>query len=185
MIFTRSSEFPGGSRVQTITPTFFFLALFARQSRHHIVKWPPAPSASTDLPRPTATQHTPLAAAVGGHSHHGRVTHILSRGARWGLHGTDRQIARLTVTSADMPWVYADVEPLPGFEQFRALFEAQEQAIDQQDDAQADLLYTRIRAALSMTFPDGRVVPEFLLHIHADGTASFRWHDEPFEREDR
>jgi hypothetical protein len=24
-------------------------------------------------------------------------------------------------------------------------------------------------------------VPEFLLHIHDDGTAGWRWHDEPFD----
>ena len=113
------------------------------------------------------------------------MTHILNRGALWGLHGADRQVARLTVTGADMPWVCADVEPLAGFEQFRALFAEQEQALDQQDDARADLLCTRIRAALSMTFPDGRVVPEFLLRIHPDGTAGFRWHDEPFEGAER
>lgn len=112
------------------------------------------------------------------------MTHILNSGAIWGLHDADRQVARLTITGADMPWVYADVEPLPGFEQFRALFAEQEQALDQQDDARTDLLYTRIRAALSMTFPDGRVVPEFLLHIHADGAAGFRWHDEEFEGAD-
>jgi hypothetical protein len=32
-----------------------------------------------------------------------------------------------------------------------------------------------------MTFPDGTPVAEFLLQIHPDGTAAWRWHDEPFE----
>ncbi|WP_433687635.1 hypothetical protein ACQP0I_00585 [Micromonospora carbonacea] len=37
-----------------------------------------------------------------------------------------------------------------------------------------------IRAALTMTQPDGRPVAEFLLSIE-DDEAGFRWHDEPFE----
>jgi hypothetical protein len=109
----------------------------------------------------------------------------LSLGAVWGLHSADRQIARLTVTGGDMPWTYADIEPLPGFEEFRPLFAEQEQAVDQEDVARSDLLYARIRAALSMTFPDGRPVPEFLLHVHADGTAGWRWHDAPFDAADQ
>jgi hypothetical protein len=31
-----------------------------------------------------------------------------------------------------------------------------------------------------MTFPDGSRVAEFMLRIHDDGTAGWRWHDEPF-----
>jgi hypothetical protein len=27
----------------------------------------------------------------------------------------------------------------------------------------------------------GRPVAEFMLHIHDDGTAGWRWHDEPFD----
>ncbi|MER5479668.1 hypothetical protein ABT026_22275 [Streptomyces sp. NPDC002734] len=37
----------------------------------------------------------------------------------WRLHHGDREVARLTVTGFDMPWMYADVETLPGFESFR------------------------------------------------------------------
>ncbi|MCM2387426.1 hypothetical protein [Streptomyces albipurpureus] len=35
--------------------------------------------------------------------------------------------------------------------------------------------------SLTLTFPDGGPVVEFMLHIHDDGTASWRWHDEPFD----
>jgi hypothetical protein len=31
-----------------------------------------------------------------------------------------------------------------------------------------------------MAFPDGRPVPEFMLHIHDNGTAGWRWHHELF-----
>lgn len=32
-----------------------------------------------------------------------------------------------------------------------------------------------------MTFPDGSPVAEFMLYIHDDGTAGWRWFDEPFD----
>lgn len=109
----------------------------------------------------------------------------LTTGGIWRLHHGDREIARLTVTGVDMPWTYAAVETLPGFEEFRALFGEQERAVDEQDWERADACYTRIRSALTMTFPGGSPVVEFLLHIHDDGTADWRWHDEPFDAIDR
>ncbi|MGC4852274.1 hypothetical protein ACLQ24_02490 [Micromonospora sp. DT4] len=39
-----------------------------------------------------------------------------------------------------------------------------------------------IRAALTMTHPDGREVAEFLLSIE-DYEVGFQWYDEPFEDE--
>jgi hypothetical protein len=86
----------------------------------------------------------------------------------------------LTVVGSDMPWAYARVDVLPGFEGFRALFVEQELSVDEGDDVRADDLYARIRAALTLTFPDGRSVPEFLLHVRPDGSAAWRWHGEPF-----
>lgn len=44
-----------------------------------------------------------------------------------------------------------------------------------------DVVYDQIRAATSMTLPDGTQVAEYLLYIHADGTRGWRWHDEPFD----
>ncbi|MBG6134658.1 hypothetical protein [Longispora fulva] len=102
-------------------------------------------------------------------------------GAVWGLHHGDRQVARLTVTGADFPWVQADVECLPAFEEVRSLFVEQEQAFDSEDYDRADVLYDRIRGVLTMTFPGGGPVAEFLLRVYDDGTAGWRWHDEPFE----
>jgi hypothetical protein len=79
--------------------------------------------------------------------------------------------------------VHAVVEALPAFENFRSLFAEQERAVDAEDDELVVVLYEQIRAALTMTFPDGTPVPEFLLHIHDDGTAGRRWHYTPFERD--
>ncbi|MFD5497834.1 hypothetical protein ACFWH4_34315 [Streptomyces sp. NPDC127091] len=80
-----------------------------------------------------------------------------------------------------MPWTHAEVEELPGFEEFRPLFTEQERAVDEEDRERADVCYTQIRSALTMTFPDGSPVAEFMLHIHDDGTAGWRWHDESFD----
>ncbi|MFF2007830.1 hypothetical protein ACFVWY_02000 [Streptomyces sp. NPDC058195] len=98
----------------------------------------------------------------------------------WHLHHGDRAIARLAVTGSDMPWTYADVEALPGFEEFRPLFAEQERAVDAEDWERAESVCHQIRAALTLTFPDGAPVPEFLLNIRSDGTADWRWHHEPF-----
>ncbi|MEV7416622.1 hypothetical protein [Streptomyces sp. NPDC089919] len=105
----------------------------------------------------------------------------LTTGSIWRLHRGDQEIAQLTVNGADMPWTHGEVRPLPGFEELRPLFAEQERAVADEDWVQADACYTRIRSALSMTFPDGSPVAEFMLHIHEDGTAGWRWHDEPFE----
>ena len=104
----------------------------------------------------------------------------LATGSIWRLKHGDREVARLAVTGTDMPWIYARIELLPGFEPFRALFADQERAIDAEDWAWADLCYHEIRRQLTMTFPDANPVPEFVLHIHDDNTASWRWHHEPF-----
>lgn len=105
----------------------------------------------------------------------------LAIGSIWRLHQRGREIARLAVTEADMPWVYATIEPLPGLEQFRPLFAEQEQALDAEDWERADACYEQIRSNLTMSFPDGAPVAEFMVHLHGDGTASWRWHDESFE----
>ncbi|MFC9618733.1 hypothetical protein ACFTXM_01585 [Streptomyces sp. NPDC056930] len=105
----------------------------------------------------------------------------LTTGSIWRLRHGDQEIARLTVTGADMPWTHAEVETLPGFEKFCPVFTEQERAVDEEDWERADACYTQIRSALTMTFPDGSPVAEFMLHIHDDHTAGWRWHDEPFD----
>ena len=102
-------------------------------------------------------------------------------GCVWRLHCGDQEIARLTVTGTDMPWVYATVDALPGFERFRSVFAEQEQAIGKEDWDRADACYEEIRSLLTMTFPDGRPVSEFMVHVHGDGRAGWRWHAQPFE----
>ena len=105
----------------------------------------------------------------------------LATGNIWRLHHDGQEIARLTVTDTEMFWVHADIETLPGFEPFRAVFAEQERASEAEDWERADACYEQIRSALTMTFPDGSPVAEFMLNVHGDGTAGWRWHDEPFD----
>ena len=51
---------------------------------------------------------------------------------------------------------------------------ALDDAVDEWESA-----YAQVREAVTLHYPDGRVVPEFLLHIDGD-EAWFRWSDEPF-----
>ncbi|GGY76720.1 hypothetical protein CP967_11805 [Streptomyces nitrosporeus] len=104
----------------------------------------------------------------------------LTAGNVWQLRHGPQEIARLAVTGTDMPWVRAEVETLPGFERFRPVFADQEQALEEEDWDRADACYDQIRTALTLTFPDGGRVAEFMLRIHGDGTAGWRWHHEPF-----
>ena len=105
-----------------------------------------------------------------------------ANGDVWRLHRDGREVARLTVIDSDWPWVYADVEALPGFDDFSPIFLEEQQAWEAEDWDRADACYERIRAALTLTYPDGEQVAEFLLHI--DGAAAnWRWHDVPFDTE--
>ncbi|MFD9270780.1 hypothetical protein ACFWB1_23810 [Streptomyces goshikiensis] len=49
-----------------------------------------------------------------------------------------------------MPWVHAEVETLPGFEEFLPLFTEQERAVDDEDWEQAAACYTQFRSALTI-----------------------------------
>lgn len=100
----------------------------------------------------------------------------------WRLHARGRELARLTVTGSDFPWMHATIEELPGFEEFRPLFERQERACDGEDWEALDEIGERLNAAITMTTPDGSAVADFLLRVHGDGTAGWRWSDEPIGR---
>jgi hypothetical protein len=104
----------------------------------------------------------------------------MSIGDVWGLHRGDELVARLIVTGADFPWIHATVEEQPGFDAVRPWFAEQESAAAQEDFERMDRAYAMIRSTLTMTFPDGTPVAEFMLDIYPDGTAGWRWHDEPF-----
>lgn len=99
----------------------------------------------------------------------------------WTLHHEGQPVAYLIVTEIDFPWMRGRTELLPGFGTVAPLFEEQERLAEAEEYDPLDVVYDQIRAATSMTLPDGTQVAEYLLYIHADGTRGWRWHDEPFD----
>ena len=102
----------------------------------------------------------------------GRVWHLMCDG---------ELLAELEVTGDDFPWLNAQVRPMAGFAEVRPLFQEELRRLDRlgsHPGAWEDV-YRRTRQTVSLVGPDGRVVPEFLLHIDG-GHAWWRWSDEPF-----
>jgi hypothetical protein len=103
-------------------------------------------------------------------------------GDTWQLYAGDHLAAHLHVTEADMPWLRAEVEALAPLDGVRGLFERELTLVDagtDDDMADWDEAYYAIRKATTLRYPDGRIVPEYILHLDQDG-AHWRWHDEPF-----
>lgn len=101
----------------------------------------------------------------------------------WQLHHGDRVVAALHVTEADFPWLRARVEPAPGFDTLAPLLAEEARLADALDDgvsAEWEAAHDRVRAVTRLTRPDGRDVPEYLLHV--DGSeAWWRCSDEPVD----
>ncbi|WP_082106354.1 hypothetical protein [Micromonospora haikouensis] len=104
----------------------------------------------------------------------------MDAGRVWRLYHRGELVGEIDEQSHDFPWTYGRFRPLSGFEPLRPLFVARSAALDADDDEAMIRIDDEIRAALTMTQPDGRPVAEFLLSIE-DDEAGFRWHDEPFE----
>jgi hypothetical protein len=103
-------------------------------------------------------------------------------GEVWRLYQGEQLIAELIVTDYDFPWLNARLEAKAGFEALRPLFDEEAGLIDGVEDHTDawEAAYNRIREAVSLAAPDGRRVPEFLLHIEGED-AWWRWSDEPFD----
>jgi hypothetical protein len=103
----------------------------------------------------------------------------------WQLVDAEGLLAELVVTDGDFPWLNAEVRPTDRFERLRPLFEEELRQVDHLDGDSAswEAAYHQVRHAVRLLAPDGRAVPEFLLHI--DGLdAWWRWSDEPFPDEE-
>ena len=106
-------------------------------------------------------------------------------GATWQLYRGETLVAELVVTDNDFPWLYARVVALEGFEEIRHLFVEEQRLLDTistgdvaPEDVDAwEAAYDRVREAVTLRYPHGGVVPEFLLHIDGD-QAWWRWTDE-------
>lgn len=99
----------------------------------------------------------------------------------WTLYRGDAVIADLVVNGGDFPWLNADVHPYAGFEDVRPLFDEELRLLDDVDShVEAwEAAYEKVRATVTLRYPDGSEVPEFLLHIDS-GEAWWRWSDEAF-----
>ena len=99
----------------------------------------------------------------------------------WRLMQREELLAELIVTGGDFPWLNARIRAMPGFEAVRPPFEEELRALGHIDDdvGSWQAAYDRIRRAVSLLYPEGRPVPEFLLHVDGED-AWWRWSDEPF-----
>jgi hypothetical protein len=111
----------------------------------------------------------------------------LNVGSTWTLRRLGLELGQVAITSADFPWLHGTWQPTEEFATYAHLFAAEleisEQLMDS-DDGDWDTWETAYQAIVDqeihLHYPDGRIVPEFLLHIVGD-TAWFRWSDEPFD----
>ncbi|MEU9505995.1 hypothetical protein AB0D32_06910 [Micromonospora sp. NPDC048170] len=108
-------------------------------------------------------------------------------GGAWTLHRRDDGgvLADLVVTGGDFPWLNARVNPREGLAEVRPLFAEELRLLDgiDEDVESWERAYEAVRNAVTLRYPEGQEVPEFLLHI--DGNeAWWRWSDEPFDEED-
>jgi hypothetical protein len=106
---------------------------------------------------------------------------VSETGRVWRLVRGGELLADLVVTGGDFPWLNAEVQPAAGFADVRPLFDEELRRLEHLDDEpeQWEAAYRRIRETVRLVAPDGRPVPEFLLHIEGDD-AWWRWSDEPF-----
>lgn len=102
----------------------------------------------------------------------------------WTLMKGNDVVARLQAVDVDMPWIFAEIETLPGFAPYAPLFAAElaildASAEDEREEADWEAVYDKIVADLDLLMPDGTPV-EYLLHI--DGPeAWFRFAEVPDE----
>jgi hypothetical protein len=111
---------------------------------------------------------------------------IADHGRVWTLHrGDDGELlADLVVTGGDFPWLHGRVHAHEGLAGVRPLFAEELRLLESIDDDVAfwERSYEQVREAVNLRYPDGREVPEFLLHIDGD-QAWWRWSDQPFQEE--
>ena len=105
-----------------------------------------------------------------------------NKGAVWQLRDGEEIIADLVVDEFEWPWVYAQLKARKGFAGFRPFFEHELTLLDDIENNvdEWETAYDKIRSALTLLFPDGTPVPEYLLHVKND-TVWWRWNDQPFQ----
>jgi hypothetical protein len=103
---------------------------------------------------------------------------MIRDGEVWTLHHGDHTIGRIAIDDGDFPWLEGNFEPLPGFEEFKPLFDRSLELVHD-DPKEWEAVYTQIESRLELHSADGPAAA-FLLHIESD-RAWFRWTDTPFD----
>jgi hypothetical protein len=114
----------------------------------------------------------------------GAASLLVVTGETWTLHRRKdgRLLAELVVTGLDQPWANARVVARYEFQHVRPLFSAELRLLDAIDDDVEpwEHAYDAVLSVVTLRYPHGAEVPEFLLHIDGD-EAWWRWSDKPFE----
>jgi hypothetical protein len=99
----------------------------------------------------------------------------------WQLQHKGEIVASLVVSDFEWPWVYARLQARPGFGRIQPLFAEELRLLDDIENKvdEWEAAYDEIRKDLTLLYPDGNPVPEYLLHVK-DGNAWWRWNDQPF-----
>ncbi|HEY1701051.1 MAG TPA: hypothetical protein VGG75_15180 [Trebonia sp.] len=102
-------------------------------------------------------------------------------GAVWQLRHKGEIVASLVVSDSEWPWVYARLQPRPGFGRIQPLLAEELRLLDDIENKvdEWEAAYDEIRKDLTLLYPDGNPVPEYLLHVKNDN-AWWRWNDQPF-----
>lgn len=93
-------------------------------------------------------------------------------------------LGEIWVTGVDFPWAEGSWVQADAFGRVQPLFEAELDLLNKGSvPAEWEAAYRRILdMGVRLRRPDGRPVPEFLLHIEGQ-RAWFRWNDHPFQEE--
>jgi hypothetical protein len=100
---------------------------------------------------------------------------------RWSLTRESKLVGVIDVRDVDFPWLSGTWTPTADFDDVAPLFRHELALMNalKDDVDEWEAAYAQVREAVTLHYPDGNVVPEFLLHIDGD-EAWFRWSDEPF-----
>jgi hypothetical protein len=100
---------------------------------------------------------------------------------QWSVMRGSNLVGVIDVRDSDFPWLSGGWTPTAEFEEAAPLFRDELAVMNALHDEvdEWESAYAKIRQEVTLHYPDGSVVPEFLLHIDGD-EAWFRWSDEMF-----
>jgi hypothetical protein len=101
----------------------------------------------------------------------------------WTLRRAEQSLGTISITDTNFPWLNGTWTPDIAFAQHADLFATELKLLEKEDWDAWEIAYEAILSnGIRLHYPDGRAVPEFLLHIDSSKqTAWFRWSDEPFK----